>query len=390
MIPRIPSLSGDAELFERLILEINQAGLSWLTILKKRDAFRSAYRGFDPEVVARFGARDVTRLMRDAGIIRNRLKVEAAIANGSAACPAEGHGSFAGWLDAHHFVGATAQRRKGATRQRTKAEWVALFKQTFGLPAVRSSASSCRRGTCPERTGNRARRTPGSSAGSRPGFEPDHAHDREPRLALRRFSCRRRMYRSASVSRNPPARKASFHCLGTAAPAARRSSASSGVTLLWSWARARHPDIESYPIALDPDDERLPFERVRIVLGSERRPGGFPSEAPRSHHEPLRRVLVVRADLIDSILRRFQIPVVEHDHQNEQAGELPGAERTLSPDHTPTFFRSVSSALKRPPSSTDRRPGPSSGAADNGTWAGDAPPDDSRHPRFRCRPRGQS
>src|SRR5688572_10788001 len=74
-------LRGDAELFERLILEINQAGLSWLTILKKREAFRSAYRGFTPAVVARFGARDVRRLMADAGIIRNRLKIEAAIAN---------------------------------------------------------------------------------------------------------------------------------------------------------------------------------------------------------------------------------------------------------------------------------------------------------------------
>ncbi len=125
-------LSGDAELFERLILEINQAGLSWLTILKKRDAFRSAYRGFDPEVVARFGARDVKRLMGDAGIIRNRLKVEAAIANaGTLLALRKSHGSFARWLDAHQFVGAPAGRRKGATRQRTKADWVALFKQTF-------------------------------------------------------------------------------------------------------------------------------------------------------------------------------------------------------------------------------------------------------------------
>src|SRR6185295_1135649 len=74
-------LSGDAELFERLILEINQAGLSWLTILKKRAAFREAYGGFDPERVARYGARDVKRLLGNAGIIRNRLKVEAAIAN---------------------------------------------------------------------------------------------------------------------------------------------------------------------------------------------------------------------------------------------------------------------------------------------------------------------
>jgi len=74
-------LASDAELFERLILEINQAGLSWLTILKKRDAFRGAYGGFDPEVVAAYGARDRRRLLADAGIIRNRLKVDAAIRN---------------------------------------------------------------------------------------------------------------------------------------------------------------------------------------------------------------------------------------------------------------------------------------------------------------------
>ena len=71
----------DAELFERLMLEINQAGLSWLTILKKREAFRRAYGDFDPAVVAAYGARDRKRLLGDPGIIRNRLKVDAAIAN---------------------------------------------------------------------------------------------------------------------------------------------------------------------------------------------------------------------------------------------------------------------------------------------------------------------
>lgn len=132
-------LQGDAELFERLILEINQAGLSWLTILKKREAFRAAYRGFDPAVVARFGARDVRRLMADPGIIRNRLKIEAAIANAKTVLAlGQSHGSFAGWLDENCFVGATAQgrdakaqRRKGAERLRSKEEWVDLFKRTF-------------------------------------------------------------------------------------------------------------------------------------------------------------------------------------------------------------------------------------------------------------------
>ena len=111
-------LSGDAELFERLVLEINQAGLSWLTILKKRAAFRDAYHQFDPARVARYGARDVKRLLGNAGIIRNRLKVEAAISNAKVILAMrESHGSFAGWLDAHH--------------PRSKEAWVKLFKETF-------------------------------------------------------------------------------------------------------------------------------------------------------------------------------------------------------------------------------------------------------------------
>jgi len=93
----------DAALFERLALEINQAGLSWLTILKKRRAFRLAFDGFDPEAVARYGKRDRARLLADAGIIRNRLKIDAAIENArSILSLRESHGSFARWLDAHH------------------------------------------------------------------------------------------------------------------------------------------------------------------------------------------------------------------------------------------------------------------------------------------------
>ena len=74
-------LAGDDALFERLVLEINQAGLSWLTILKKREAFREAFRGFELARVARFGERDRQRLLADEGIIRNRLKVDATISN---------------------------------------------------------------------------------------------------------------------------------------------------------------------------------------------------------------------------------------------------------------------------------------------------------------------
>jgi DNA-3-methyladenine glycosylase I len=75
----------DRRLFEFLVLESMQAGLSWETVLRKREAFRKAFRGFDPRKVAGFSARDVARLMRDAAIIRNRAKIEAAIANARAA-----------------------------------------------------------------------------------------------------------------------------------------------------------------------------------------------------------------------------------------------------------------------------------------------------------------
>jgi len=108
----------DAVLFERLALEINQAGLSWLTVLKKRAAFNAAFCGFDIDRVAAFGARDVKRLMADAGIIRNRLKVEAAIENARRLQAIRAsHGSFAGWLDAHHPL--------------SKEAWVKLFRATF-------------------------------------------------------------------------------------------------------------------------------------------------------------------------------------------------------------------------------------------------------------------
>ncbi|HEX2085037.1 MAG TPA: DNA-3-methyladenine glycosylase I [Solirubrobacteraceae bacterium] len=76
---------GDDALYERITLEAFQSGLSWITILRKREAFRAAFRGFRIEEVARFGDRDVERLMSDAGIVRNRAKIEAAVANARAA-----------------------------------------------------------------------------------------------------------------------------------------------------------------------------------------------------------------------------------------------------------------------------------------------------------------
>jgi DNA-3-methyladenine glycosylase I len=111
-------IRGDAALLERLALEINQAGLSWLTMLQKRAGFRKAYAGFDPEKVARFDARRVRKLLSDPGIIRNRLKVRAVIENARRLLAIrESHGSFAKWLDAHH--------------PRSEKEWEKLFRETF-------------------------------------------------------------------------------------------------------------------------------------------------------------------------------------------------------------------------------------------------------------------
>jgi DNA-3-methyladenine glycosylase I len=106
----------DRRLFELLLLEGAQAGLSWTTILRKRSAYRRAFAGFDPQRVARFGPRDVRRLLADAGIVRHRGKIEGAIANARAflAVAAE-HGSFAGYL--WRFVdGRPLQERRRSVR----------------------------------------------------------------------------------------------------------------------------------------------------------------------------------------------------------------------------------------------------------------------------------
>jgi DNA-3-methyladenine glycosylase I len=92
----------DAELFERLALESFQAGLSWSTILRKRETFRDAFRGFDPSVVSRFGDDDRARLMADAGIVRNRAKIDATIGNAAAFLDvAAEFGSFDAYLASH-------------------------------------------------------------------------------------------------------------------------------------------------------------------------------------------------------------------------------------------------------------------------------------------------
>lgn len=94
-------VSGDRALFERISLEAFQSGLSWITILRKREAFRSAFAGFDPHVVAAFDHDDVTRLLGDAGIVRNRAKILATIANARALLALPAGITLAGILEAH-------------------------------------------------------------------------------------------------------------------------------------------------------------------------------------------------------------------------------------------------------------------------------------------------
>lgn len=108
----------DSVLFERLVLEINQAGLSWATVLRKRAAFRAAFADYAVDRVAVFADDDVAGLMGNPEIIRNRLKIAAIIDNARRIRQLrESHGSFAGWLDAHH--------------PRPLPEWTKLFRQTF-------------------------------------------------------------------------------------------------------------------------------------------------------------------------------------------------------------------------------------------------------------------
>lgn len=108
----------DNELFGRLLLEINQAGLSWTLMLKKRQAFREAYAGFDVAKVAAFGDDDRARLLADAGIVRNRLKVNAAVYNAQRIVALQQEfGSFKEWLDAHHPLDSEG--------------WMKLFKRQF-------------------------------------------------------------------------------------------------------------------------------------------------------------------------------------------------------------------------------------------------------------------
>ena len=111
-------INDDNLLFARLVLEINQAGLSWETILKKKENFFKAFDDFQIDKVARYTEKKKEKLMQDAGIIRNRLKIEAAVFNAKSIIKIQQEsGSFKNWLDNHH--------------RKTKEQWVKLFKETF-------------------------------------------------------------------------------------------------------------------------------------------------------------------------------------------------------------------------------------------------------------------
>jgi len=111
-------LHSDRALFERLALEINQAGLSWSLILKRRESLRAGFHGFDPAAVAAFGEQDALRLLADPGVIRNRRKIEAVIENARRLNALRNeYGSFEAWLDAH--------------APRPRQAWIRLFRQAF-------------------------------------------------------------------------------------------------------------------------------------------------------------------------------------------------------------------------------------------------------------------
>ncbi len=111
-------LHNDNELFARLVLEINQAGLNWDTILKKKENFFKAYDNFDVSKVAKYKEKKIESLLNDAGIIRNRLKINASIENAKKIIELQKEfGSFKKWLEHHHPL--------------TKDEWVKLFKKHF-------------------------------------------------------------------------------------------------------------------------------------------------------------------------------------------------------------------------------------------------------------------
>jgi DNA-3-methyladenine glycosylase I len=111
-------IAGDNELFGRFVFEINQAGLSWDLILKKQETFRVAYHNFNIDIVASYDEHEIERLLNDAGVIRNKLKINAAIFNAKEIKKLQKEfGSFKNWIEHHH--------------PKSKEEWVKIFKKTF-------------------------------------------------------------------------------------------------------------------------------------------------------------------------------------------------------------------------------------------------------------------
>ena len=111
-------------LWEKLMLDGFQAGLAWITILRKREAFRAAFDGFEPRRVAAYGEADRQRLLNDAGIIRNRLKVDAAIHNANVILGLQkSHGSFKQWIDANHPLTKESPRPRRSSRRRRGCLW---------------------------------------------------------------------------------------------------------------------------------------------------------------------------------------------------------------------------------------------------------------------------
>ena len=123
-------VESESDLFERLTLEIFQAGLSWLIVLKKRDSLSAAFKGFDLDQVANFNKNDISRLREDPSIIRNKLKIEATIYNAKTIISfRRSHGSFKNWLKDNH--------------PRRKEDWCKIFKQNFKFSYKSGKSFNC-------------------------------------------------------------------------------------------------------------------------------------------------------------------------------------------------------------------------------------------------------
>jgi DNA-3-methyladenine glycosylase I len=171
-------VTGDVRLFEKICLEGFQSGLSWLTILRKREGFRAAFAGFEPEVVARFGERDVQRLLADASIVRHEGKIRSTINNAARAVDMiDSHGSLAAYFWPHATFGGPAPTAIPAltetstmlSKQLKRAGWsfvgpttMYAFMQAMGL--VNDHAAGCHVRDTAESARRAAARTIGVAA----------------------------------------------------------------------------------------------------------------------------------------------------------------------------------------------------------------------------------